>query len=133
MNDDLRWAVDGPPIGIWTTVQGTFDVIMQDTLWLLSDGTGYLQSRSALRGTERFPVKWKQVQPGTLLMAILYPGDDLNADTEWETVLYCNAVTRIDAGGAHVPVLRNIDDNRFWNLVGPIGFASPVPSAGGMR
>jgi hypothetical protein len=46
MIDELRWAVDGPPIGVWTTVQGTAEVLMQDTLCLLSDGPGYLQRRS---------------------------------------------------------------------------------------
>src|SRR5262252_2966115 len=59
LRDDLRWAVDGPPIGVWTTVLGTADILMRDTLWLLSDGAGYLHSQSALHGTESFPVMWK--------------------------------------------------------------------------
>jgi hypothetical protein len=129
MKDDLRWAVDRPPIGVWTTVLGTGDVVMQDTLCLLSDSTGYLRSWSVLRGTERLAVRWKHVQPGTLLMAMLFPEDDPGDEPLWETVLYCNAVVQIDTGGAHVPVLRNVSGRDFWNLAGPIGFVSPAPSA----
>jgi hypothetical protein len=131
MKDELRWAVVGPPIGTWRTVQGTADILMQDTLCLLSDGTGYLQSQSVLRSVERFSLMWKQVQTGTLSMTILYPEDDPDEEPLWETFLYCTAVIQIDAGGAAVSVLRNVDNEQFWILCGPIGFVSPVLSAAG--
>jgi len=128
MRDDLRWAVDGPPIGVWTTVNGTADILMQDTLSLLSDGTGFLQRQSVMFGTERFPVKWKHVQPGTLLMSIFFPDDDPDDEPFWQTVRYCNTAVEIDVAGAHVPVLSNLDDEQFWDLAGPIGFVSPASS-----
>ena len=125
MNVDLRWAVDSPPIGIWTTVLGTADVLENDALCLLPDGTGSLRSWSVVHGEETLPLMWKHVQPGTLSISVIY---DLDEEQAWQTVEYCSTVVQIDAGGAHVQVLRNIDDKQFWTLVGPIKFVSPVPA-----
>jgi hypothetical protein len=128
MSADLHWAVDGPPLGIWATVTGTADLVMQETLGLLPDGTGFLETRSALRGVERFPLMWKYVEPGKLAFSVLYPEDDPADEPLWQDVRYACATVRIDAGGAEVAVLRNADDAQFWNLSGPIGFVGPVPS-----
>jgi hypothetical protein len=128
MTKDLRWAVDGPPLGIWSTVTGTADMLMQDTLGLLPDGTGFLESCSVLRGVERFPVMWTHVTPGLLSLAVLYPEDDPGEEPLWQNVRYGSAVVRIDAGGAEVTVLRNIDGATFGSLCGPIGFVRPAPS-----
>jgi hypothetical protein len=128
MIKDLHWAVDGPPLGIWATVTGTADVVMQETLELLPGGTGFLESRSVLRGVERLSVMWTYVAPGLLSLAVLYPEDHPDDEPLWQSVRYGCAVMRIDAGGAEVAVLRNVDDAAFWNLSGPIGFLGPGPS-----
>jgi hypothetical protein len=128
MTKDLHWAVDGPPLGIWATVAGTADLLMQETLALLPDGTGFLESCSVLRGAERLRVMWTHVAPGLLSLAVLYPEDDPGDEPLCESVRYCCAVVRIDAGGAEVAVLRNVDDAAFWTLSGPIGFLGPGPS-----
>jgi hypothetical protein len=126
MTKDLRWAVDGPPLGIWATVSGTADLLMQEALGLLPDGSGFLENRSVLRGVERVPVVWTHVAPGLLSLAVLYPEDSPDEEPLWQSVRYGCAVVRIDAGGAEVAVLRNIDDATFWNLSGPIGFVGPA-------
>jgi hypothetical protein len=74
--NDLEWAVEGPPVGMWLTALGSFDLLMQDTLWLAPDGTGYLQRRSVMSGGETFPVLWKQPRSGTLAIVMLFPEDD---------------------------------------------------------
>ena len=128
MIKDLHWAVDGPPLGIWATVTGTADVVMHETLELLPGGTGFLESRSVLRGVERLSVMWTHVAPGAAVArgaVSRRPSDD---EPLWQSVRYGCAVMRIDAGGAEVAVLRNVDDAAFWNLSGPIGFLGPGPS-----
>lgn len=116
---DLSWAVHGPPIGVWTTALGTADVLLRDVLTLLPNGIGWLESRSALRGIERFPVQWKHVQPGMLELARLLPEDDPRAEPEWEPVLYGVADIENDVGGK-CQILRNTHNDVFWVLAGPV-------------
>ena len=124
--EDLKWAVDGPPIGVWLTANGTFDNMMQDRLSLRADGTGYLYSRSALRGEETLSLVWRQSEPGVLKVDIFFPDDDPDRPYEWESVRYVAAMRENDVGGA-VPVLKNVDEDVFWTLVGPIALASRTP------
>ena len=124
--DDLKWAVDEPPIGVWATSNGTFDTMMQDRLSFRPDGTGYLYSRSVLRGEETFPVMWEQVEPGVLKIDMLFPDDDPNRPNDWETVRYTASMKANDVGGS-VPVLKNVDEDVFWTLVGPIELRSRTP------
>ncbi|MEM7045089.1 MAG: hypothetical protein AAF543_19950 [Pseudomonadota bacterium] len=124
--EDLNWAVEGPPIGVWVTSNGTFDNMMQDRLSLRPDGTGYLYSRSVLRGEETFPVMWQQHEPGVLKIDMLFPDDDPERPNEWETVRYVAAMKANDVGGS-VPVLKNADADIFWTLVGPIELRSKTP------
>lgn len=137
MKRDLRWAVDGPPIGLWQTVCGTADMLMQDTLWLLPGGKGHLQTRSVLRGVEHFPVLWRHVEPGALLMRMIfpdgyldeeedYPDDDPDAEPEWDRVEYCADTVKIDVAGVTVHVLHTVGYKEFWGMTGPIGFISPI-------
>jgi hypothetical protein len=123
---DLAWAVDGPPVGVWTTSLGTADAVLQDVLCLLPNGTGFLQTRSALRGIERFPVMWKHPQAGALELAMLLPGDDPNEEPEWEPVRYASAEVEDDTGG-RLLVLRNTATDGFWSLAGPVKFLSAPP------
>lgn len=127
--NDLKWAVDGPPIGVWTTSLGTADVLMSDVLTLLPNGTGFLESRSALHGVERFPVMWKHRQPGRLELARLLPEDDPMAEPEWEPVHYGLAEINDDFG-RRCQVLRNMAGEVFWVLAGPVKFQAVSPSAG---
>lgn len=120
---DLSWAVNGPPLGVWTTALGTAEVLIRDVLTLLPNGTGFLESRSALRGVERFPVMWKHLQPGKLELARLLPEDDPMAEPEWEPVHYCLANVEDDFG-RRSQVLRNIANDVFWVLAGPVKFLS---------
>ncbi len=124
--DDLAWAVEGPPIGIWATSNGTFNNMMQDQLTLRPDGTGHLNSRSVLRGEEYFPVMWQQVEPGVVKIDMLFPDDDPQRDNDWETVRYGATIKTNDVGGS-VPVLKNVDDDVFWTLIGPIELRSRTP------
>jgi hypothetical protein len=127
--DDLEWAVEGPPIGLWRTAHGSFDMMMQDALWLAPDGTGYLRCHSAMRDEETVPVRWKHLEKGTLAIDMVLPDDDPTDEPDWETVRYRSTVINVDAGGAAIRVLCNVSrDERlgqqFWNLVGPIAFVS---------
>jgi hypothetical protein len=97
---------------------------MQDTLCLLPNGTGHLQSESVIRGSETFPVMWKHIKSGTLLISVLWPEDDPGVEPEWETVCYSSARVMIDMGGILVNVLRNIENQEFWMLTGPIQYIS---------
>jgi len=124
--EDLKWAVDGPPIGIWQTFNGTFDIMMQDRLSLRHGGTGYLCSRSVLQGEEIFSILWRQTEPGVLKLDMFFPDDDPERPNVWETVRYVATTTERDVGGV-VPVLRNVDEDVFWTLVGPIVLASGTP------
>lgn len=124
--EDLKWAVEGPPIGVWRTANGTFDTMMQDRLSLRADGTGYLHSRSVLQGEETFSLVWRQIEPGVLKVDMFFPDDDPERPNEWETVCYVAAMKENDVGGA-VPVLKNADGHVFWTLVGPIALASRTP------
>lgn len=122
---DLTWAVDGAPIGLWVTARGTADALMQDILCLFADGTGYLESRSGLRGEENFPVMWRHVEPGQIQLAMLLPEDDSLAEPEWETVRYASVIRTTDTGD-ELRVLQNTTDDAFWTLSGPIAFQSEV-------
>jgi hypothetical protein len=128
-SQDLGWAVEGPPVGIWSTELGTAGVLMSDTLCLRHDGTGYLSSASVLRGEETYPLRWRHEGPGVLRIAVRLPGDDPLIDdphaTEWETVRYAAAVAVTDVGSR--PVLRNVDDDSFWSLAGPVALISTTP------
>lgn len=128
MSKNLDWAVDGAPIGTWTTSTGTFDAMMSDTLTLAADGTGWLRTRSAMRGTELFPVMWRHPEPGVLKLAMLFPDDDPNEAPHFDTVRYGAFSTEHDIGGEHT-VLKNQDGEGFWDLVGPIVLSSRVPKA----
>lgn len=126
MPADLDWAVQGPPIGTWTTNNGTFDTVMHDTLTMAKDGTGWLQSHSPMRGQELFPVMWKQSGPGVLKLAILLPDDNPREEPFYETVRYSAVVVTRDVGKEGF-VLQNSDDEVFWNLAGPIALSSRIP------
>lgn len=121
--NDLVWAVDGPPVGVWTTSSGTFNVVMKDRLDIRADGTGFLHKNSALMGQQTIPVMWQQVAPGVIKFAMLLPDDDPNEEPCWETVRY-GATMKANDIGRDVPVLQNIDDETFWNLVAPIELIS---------
>ncbi|MBK6687112.1 MAG: hypothetical protein IPG45_21770 [Deltaproteobacteria bacterium] len=128
MAQDLTWAVEGAPIGTWTTSRGTFDAMMQDVLTLAVDGTGWLRTRSAMRGIQLFPVMWRHPEPGVLELAMLFPDDDPKEPPFFETVRYTAVTVEHDVG---LPrgVLQNTDDDVFWNLAGPIVLSSRVPKA----
>lgn len=126
MTQDLDWAVDGPPIGTWTTSNGTFDAMMQDTLTLAADGTGWVKTSSMMRGEELLPVMWKQPEPGVLKLAMLFPDDDPEEAPHFETVRYSAVTVAHDVGNERV-VLRNDDDDVFWSLAGPVVLASRTP------
>jgi hypothetical protein len=123
----LLWAVDGPPVGVWQTFLGTADALMQDTLWLAPDGTGYLKHYSTMSGEEILPVMWQQPRKGILTMTMLLPGEDPNSEPEWDTFKYRCLVIRADSGGEEVPVLCNETGDQFWDLVGPISYIAPNP------
>ena len=124
--EDLKWAIEGPPIGAWMTSNGTFDNMMQDRLSLRPDGTGSLYSRSVLRGEETIPIIWEHVEAGVMRIDMLFPDDDPDREVDWETVRYRAAMVTNDVGG-DVPVLKNLDDLVFWTLVGPIELVSRTP------
>lgn len=124
--DDLDWAIEGPPIGVWVTSSGTFSNMMKDRLSLRPDGTGYLRSHSVLRGEETFPVIWQHVEPGVIKIDMFFPDDDPKREAEWETVRYAAAMKANDIG-RDVPVLKNVDDDTFWSLVDPIELVSRTP------
>ena len=117
---DLSWAVDTPPIGIWATACGTFGVMMSDTLCFSADGTGYLLSRSVMRGEERLEFRWKHAGPGHLEIAVVHPEEEL----DWEPVHYCRAVVTNDTGSEEV--LRNVSGEDFWYLLGPVTYVGPA-------
>lgn len=127
--DELVWAVDGPPVGVWKTSSGTAEAVMQDQLDLRADGTGYLHKYSALTGHQDIPVMWRQVDPGVVKFAMLLPGDDPNDEPFWETVRYKAAMKANDVG-RDVPVLQNIDDETFWNLAAPVELVSRTSDHG---
>lgn len=128
MAASLDWAVTGPPIGTWTTVVGTFDTVMQDTLTLAGDGTGWLLTRSPLRGAELFPVMWRHPGPGRLDIATLEPDDDPTEAPLYEAVHYAAREVESDVGLAR-PVLCNQDGDTFWTLVGPLELTDPTPQS----
>ena len=128
MAHELDWAVNGPPVGTWTTSNGTFDAMMQDTLTIAADGTGWLRTRSPMRGVELFPLMWKQPSPGVLKLAMLFPDDNPTEALQYETVRYTAVEVSHDVGYDCV-VLQNYDDDVFWNLVGPVSLESRVPRA----
>src|SRR5262245_51340211 len=49
---DLSWAVDGPPVGVWSAAYGTAVIVMGEVLVLRADGTGVLHSSSVMHGRE---------------------------------------------------------------------------------
>ncbi|MES9830603.1 MAG: hypothetical protein ABW139_00020 [Candidatus Thiodiazotropha sp. DIVDIV] len=128
MSHDLDWAVSGPPVGTWTTSNGTFDGVMLDTLTIAADGTGWLKTFSPMRGAELFPLMWIQASPGVLKLALLFPDDDPTEAPQYETVRYNAVEVSRDVGNTSV-VLQNDDDDVFWNLVGPVSLESRVPRA----
>lgn len=128
MTEELRWAVEGPPIGTWTTSRGTFDAMMQDELTLAADGTGWLRTRSVMRGSQLLPVMWQHPGPGVLKLAMLFPEDDPKAPPFFETVRYTAVTVQQDVGRPRV-VLQNTDDDVFWNLAGPLALSARVPKA----
>ncbi len=124
--NDLEWAVTGPPVGTWTTSNGTFDGMMQDTLTLAHDGTGWLLSHSAMQGTQLLPVMWRHPEPGCIELTALRPDDDPQEDPFYERIRYAPRVVEFDVGRPQV-VLQNTDDEVFCCLAGPIALRSRVP------
>jgi hypothetical protein len=86
--NDLAWAIAGPPLGLWRTFNGTIDSMMQDTLCVRADRTGYVQGRSVTRGTEYISLVWRQFQPGVIEFALQWVEQDVIAALSWETVRY---------------------------------------------
>jgi hypothetical protein len=124
--DGILWAVDGPPVGIWGTSMGTGDILMRDVLCLRPDGTGYVINMSVLRGNETLPVLWRHEAPGQLELATLLPDDDPeDPDLLWQHIDYCAAIVATDVG--NIETLKNIDNDVFGMLVGPIALLSRVP------
>jgi len=65
----LQWAVDGPPIGCWTTSNGTFDNVMFETYAFFADGAGFVQSGNAFSAeTKHFT--WSFEETGFLKICI---------------------------------------------------------------
>lgn len=121
--DDLSWAVEGPPLGLWVTNKGTADQLMRDSLYMAPNGTGFVRTQSLLRGEETLPIMWRHRGPGLLSIAQLLPEDDPEADPEWEKVRYTDAATSNDVAD-NIRVLKNIDNDTFWTLTGPVSFLS---------
>jgi hypothetical protein len=121
---DLGWAVAGPPVGVWLTSNGTFDNVMWDRLTVRPDGTGQLDSWSAMHGLDEHRLFWRQTEFGVLQIDIRFDGDEPDRPPDWETVRYVAATAQRDVGGP-VRVLKNIAGSKFWTLVGPIEYRSP--------
>jgi hypothetical protein len=105
---------------------GTGNSLMQDTLCLRPDGTGYVKNASVLRGEETLPVLWRHETPGQLNLATLLPDEDPeDPELLWEHIRYCAAVIATDVGP--IEALKNIENDVFGLLVGPITLLSRVP------
>lgn len=120
---DLDWAVAGPPVGVWLTANGTFENVMGNELTLRPDGTGQLNSWSALFGPDEHHFLWRHVEFGVLQIHMHFDDDEPDQPLDWETVRYFAATAQRDAGGP-VRVLKNITDPNFWILSGPIEYHS---------
>jgi hypothetical protein len=133
LKNNLDWAVNGPPAGVWITELGTANCLMLDTLRLHADGTGELTNWSAMRGEEHISLLWRYIGPGELQINAKYPDMDTtlgNADADvdapnWETVRYAAGFRSNDVA-QNFPALHNTNaaTERFWNLCGPVVFAS---------
>ena len=144
----LRWAVDGPPIGTWWTVRGSADILMSGCLVLFEDGTGLSIHRGVMSGEERVPLTWRHVGPGRLVMKEraeekrrwggIVPSPELEDELEDEgdektdndpehgyPMSYETGWTRVDAGGASVPILRSAGADSFGLFIAPIGYEGP--------
>lgn len=112
------WAVNGPPLGVWQTDLGTASALMRDAFTMRSDGTGELREVSMMQGERVSPFIWQHSDPGVLCIQASYGGEPVEND-EWETIRYCADWSETDVGSA-CPVLRNLDSDRFWILVGSV-------------
>ena len=84
MNEEinpLHWAVDGPPIGLWTTSNGTFDNVMIVYYAFFRDGSGFIKTGNAL-GLDRKLFRWTFEKTGQLTIHEAGQEEDLEKDLE---------------------------------------------------
>ncbi|PID96480.1 MAG: hypothetical protein CSA84_04940 [Actinomycetales bacterium] len=115
------WATSGPPLGVWRTALGTAGAVMGESITFNADGTGRLDTHSAMRGNESFELVWRHMGEGRLQIICLEPDetrDDITDDM-WETVLYL-ADWQTNDLGLREPILKNRSREEFWHLSGPI-------------
>ncbi len=94
---------------------------MGESIIFNNDGTGRLDTCSAMRGGESFELVWRHVAEGHLQIICLETGetgDDITDDM-WETVFYM-ADWRASDLHPREPILRNRSREEFWHLSGPI-------------
>lgn len=119
------WAVQGPPVGVWRTAEGSFSAVAASVLTLRPDGTGTVEHVSPLSGDRLMHLLWRFREPGRLELFQSEHADALpREDGDWDVVPYKADWRRWDVGAG--PVLVNdgtqgwFPADGFWTLLAPV-------------
>ena len=124
--DTYQWAVEYPPIGIWLTQAGSFNMLMSSELTISPDGTGSYTQKSTMQ-EGKFSIIWRH-QPGELQ---IYEGNEdypePEKDSDWEVFRYRADWREFDIGSSPVLVNDRVKEeslvyskNGFWIFDSPI-------------
>lgn len=123
-----QWAVDGPPVGVWRTAQGSFDNVSIAELTLRPDGTGLEEHFGSMLEGQPLSLLWRWERPGELrIFPIFEDGERPERDSDWDVFRYRADWRVFDIGEG--PILINegrrpddvlIPAGGFWNLFAPV-------------
>ena len=132
----FQWAVDNPPIGIWDTAAGSFDVVMQSRFSFFPDGSGEVAVGNAFGFDLPHRFEWTHPSPGELKIFLIDPkisfaenADEKLDEMNWEKIMYTTDIVETDVGV--IPVLRDVNASfpdafpiSFWDTHNPITLVS---------
>ena|SRR6476469_9109047 len=107
------------PIGQWSSLQGSFEVMMGEVWQFNYDYTGKIRYYSVLQGEEEILFEWKEKSERTILIKTIDSEDTSDAD-EWETVEYDFKLVQHDKG-TEIGMVQ-VGSEHFWLCLDPLRF-----------
>lgn len=107
------------PIGEWSSLHGSFEVMMGEVWQFNSEYTGIIRYYSVLQGEEEILFEWKEKSERTILIKTIDSQDTSDAD-EWETVEYDFKLVQHDEG-TEVGMVQ-VGSEHFWLCLYPLRF-----------
>jgi hypothetical protein len=124
---DLRWAVEGPPVGAWAVPYGTAGVLMGEELVLRADGTGTLTTSSVMSGEEEIALKWVHSGPAGWTSPCRFRREKGKQKTFPSPLVVRYHARQIhNEAGALTTVLCDVGGENFGPLGGPLAFVGDI-------